>query len=476
MALPTNAVWEIRSLGSDTNGGGFVAGGTGTDFSQQNAANSGANNKSTTDAVANGTTTLTSATAAFTSAIVDNIIYLAGGSGSLVAGWYRVISFTNATTIVLDRTVAAGTGITMNIGGALAKIGTALSIVSTVGGNKFFVKADGTYQISANIVAGAGSYDGFGGVSGKIIGYSATRTDGGRPTVQLITNTGLTAFEFASGGGAGWQLWNFIIDCNSLGTSTGVKACSYGFTYNVKVINFTLAGIDVRSTTYPTIIDCETTGGTSAATGGFVADGNSSFQRCWSHNNACTGFKLSAAAYCVCCVSSNNTGASSDGFSYDYGNYFVDCVSYQNGRDGFRGNGYGIGNTVQGCIMAKNGAYGLRDGSGQLPATPWRDGNAFWSNTSGARNGYDDAANGNNVSSPYVTAHDVTLTADPFVNAASNDFSLNNNAGGGAACRAAGWPKVLAGGALTPSTYGDLGAYQHKDPTGVGSFIKGSVL
>jgi hypothetical protein len=475
LALPTNTVWEVRSLGSDTNGGGFIAGGAGFDYSQQNAANSGASDKSTTDAVANGTTTLTSATANFTANVVDNIIYLAGGSGSLTAGWYRVISRTNSTTITLDRTVAAGTGITMNIGGALATIGKPLTIAAAIGGNKYFVKADGTYQISANIVAGAGSYDGFGGVSGKIIGYSSSRTDGGRPTVQLITNTGLTAFEFASGGGAGWQLWNFNIDCNSLGTSTGVKICSYGFVYNVKVSNYTLAGIDVRSTTYPSVIDCEATGGTSAATGGICSDGASSIQRTWSHNNACTGFKLSTSAYCMCCIASNNTGASSDGFSFDYGNYFRDCISYQNGRDGLRGNGYGIGNSINACIMAKNTGYGLRDGSGQLPAVPWRDGNAYWSNTAGTRNGYDDAANGTNVVSPYVTAHDVILSADPFVNAASNDFALNSVTGGGAACRASRWPKTVANGAITSQDYGDMGAYQHLDAGSAAARLQGTL-
>lgn len=64
MSLSAATVFEVRpGAGNSTNGGGFVAGATGTDYSQQNNKNSGSTDKSTTDAVANGTTTITSATA-----------------------------------------------------------------------------------------------------------------------------------------------------------------------------------------------------------------------------------------------------------------------------------------------------------------------------------------------------------------------------------------------------------------------------
>jgi len=53
--------------------------------------------------------------------------------------------------------------------------------------------------------------------------------------------------------------------------------------------------------------------------------------------------------------------------------------------------------------------------------------NAYGSNTNGARNGIP------------VGTNDVTLTANPFNNAGSGDFSLNGTAGGGAACKGAGF-------------------------------------
>lgn len=53
----------------------------------------------------------------------------------------------------------------------------------------------------------------------------------------------------------------------------------------------------------------------------------------------------------------------------------------------------------------------------------------------------------------------IALTGDPFVDAANKDFRLNNTAGAGAACRAAGlgWLQYL-----------DLGAVQHQDSGGGG--------
>src|ERR1044071_3227921 len=124
MAITQGAVWEVRTAGSDTNGGGCATTvGTTTDYSQSNTKNTSGNNQSTTDAITAATTTLTSATASFTSAIIGNIIYLAGGSGSLTGAWYQVTARTNSTTVTIDRAPGVSTGVTMNIGGALATIG-----------------------------------------------------------------------------------------------------------------------------------------------------------------------------------------------------------------------------------------------------------------------------------------------------------------------------------------------------------------
>lgn len=84
--------------------------------------------------------------------------------------------------------------------------------------------------------------------------------------------------------------------------------------------------------------------------------------------------------------------------------------------------------------------------------------------------------NGTNINSninPSFISGVIPLTVDPCVAAATGDFRLNATAGGGAACRAAGFgafiidTAVLADGASTQSSL-DLGPVQHAD-SGSGS-------
>lgn len=74
---------------------------------------------SVTDAVTNGTTTITSATGGFTAAMVGSVVYL---SGPTTEKFVQVVSRTSANAIVVNTTVAAGTGITLRIGGALKQV------------------------------------------------------------------------------------------------------------------------------------------------------------------------------------------------------------------------------------------------------------------------------------------------------------------------------------------------------------------
>src|SRR5665213_333188 len=107
MALPSNSIWEVRVGGSDTNGGVVRPDTVVTDYTLQNSPQ-----VAVTNAVAIGTSTITSATGGFTSAMVGNGVYMAGGTGSLAPVMRYIVSVTNSTTIVVDSLVAAGTGIT----------------------------------------------------------------------------------------------------------------------------------------------------------------------------------------------------------------------------------------------------------------------------------------------------------------------------------------------------------------------------
>ena len=181
MAIGAACVWEVRTTGNDTNGGGYAGGGT--DWSQQDAAQ-----YSVTDGVTAGTTTITSATANFGTDVVGNVMYVQGGTGSVTAGWYQIISRTNATTIVVDRStgLTAGTGVTLKIGGAFATPGRLSNLL--VSGNRAWVKS-GTYTITTSTVGPSGPFYQSTSVAGSVEGYNSTRGD--RSTTQPELNAGL---------------------------------------------------------------------------------------------------------------------------------------------------------------------------------------------------------------------------------------------------------------------------------------------
>ena len=83
-----------------------------------------------------------------------------------------------------------------------------------------------------------------------------------------------------------------------------------------------------------------------------------------------------------------------------------------------------MNNIITGHVTA--GKYGINCNFGTQAANDrikqFMDYNGFYNNT-----------NNHNLLS--AGAHDVTITADPFVNAAGGDFSLNATAGAGAACK-----------------------------------------
>ena len=189
MAIASTCVWEVRTTGSDLSGGGFVAGG-GTDYSQQTAAQ-----LAVTDAVAAGTTTLTSATAGFTAAMVGNVVYLAGGTGALAGTRRQITAFNSSMSVVLDALVAAGTGITANVGGAVAS--PAVAAGASGQDNTIWVRA-GTYPVNLTLAvntAGARvslANTSFGEVQ-SLIGYGTTRGDfAARPLLQITTGNAST--------------------------------------------------------------------------------------------------------------------------------------------------------------------------------------------------------------------------------------------------------------------------------------------
>ena len=432
MALAAASVFEVRSAGTDTNGGGFVTGAAGTDYSQQDAKNTVGADISTTDAVANGTTTITSATGNFGTTIVGNIIYLQGGTGSLAAGWYQVTARASTTSITVDRTVAAGTGITMNIGGALKSLGGA-GVPTLVAGNKIYVKNDGAYSVtsaSTNVAGGCLSK----ALAIYIEGYNSARGDMGSPPV--FTASGINTFTFCTVNGSGAMVSNVSFDGASLTSSRG---------FLTRGIGYKLSAINCTNTAFAMSTDviyerCYSSGGSGVAfDGGFCID-------CVCTNNAGIGFSGLASSIYIRCISYANTGATGWGFrSATLGCIYINCVAYGNAKDGFNvltQNNFLFVN----CIAEGNTENGFEIVNIQAALVNC----AGYNNTSG------NTSLGTNVGVQNLGF--VTGSATFFTNAGTGDFSLNNTAGGGAVARAAGYPGIFPGGLTTG--YEDIGAAQ----------------
>lgn len=465
MAISVNTVLEVRSGGSDTNGGGFVTGASGTDWSQQDAAQ-----YAVADGVTAGTTTIISATANFGTDVVGNLIYVTGGTGSVTAAWYEIVSRTNSTTIVVDRStgLTAGTGVTLNIGGGLATPGQAGAI--KVAGNKIFIKYNATpYTLSsasAN-VAGGTIDDTTGGVDGTAqswwVGYDTTRTvlntDANRPTLK-IPAAGVSSVTVVNVGNVqGVNIVNLIVDGNSKTSIIGINNNFYfsgGLILRCKAINCTTYGIastDAAHSNAGSIVACEAT--TCSGTAAIYSASTNAVIACYSHDNTTHGFSL-AGGYVSDCIADSNSGGSSDGFTASSASpSFFNCVAYNNGRDGFRNSGgFTRSYLYLNCIAVSNAGYGFNNGSSAV------DGLIFilcatYSNTSGAFEATLTAKQGC-----------IALSGDPFTSSAGGDFSLNNTAGAGASCRAAGFPGVFPGG--TTTGYLSIGAVEPQASGGGG--------
>jgi hypothetical protein len=240
---------------------------------------------------------------------------------------------------------------------------------------------------------------------------------------------------------------NLVLDGNSLATYGVTQASSTApVVLNVKATGCTTYGFYCNGL----YRRCLATGNAA----GFNMLGGISAVECIAHANTGTGFTLAANSVAIYCLSYGNTGGGSHGFLGNAGgsSHLINCVAYDNDGDGFRiaFAGGAPGSMPRNCIFAGNGGYGFNYNSTGTPGSTTARNNAYYSNTSGARN---------NVP---AGIGDVTLTGDPFTNAAAGDFSLNNTAGAGAACRAAGIPGYLPGG--TTRGYQDIGAAQHADP------------
>jgi hypothetical protein len=449
MALSSAIVWDVRTAGSDNSGGGFVAGASGTDYSQQTAAQYSGTDLAV-DSVSN--TKVTSGSHTFVAADVGNLIQVTAGAGFTV-GFYQVVSVAGGAA-TLDRSPAATstTGGTWALGGALASPGKALG--ARVAGNTIWLRA-GNYPISsstANVSGGRLDFNITGSATARIrlIGYQTTRGDntGTKPVLQATIGS-ITVITLNNANSYN-SVENVEVDGNAQATVVGIAAqgrCNY--LLRCRVRNCTNYGITLNNN--PSALLCEVTGCTGGNVAAFALQTQSSLiWGCTSHDNAARGFDLSSTATLVNCLSYNNTGSNGYGFFVQNAqtNILQNCTAYGNAQDGvflFTGN---TDLHCINCLSANNSGYGFNHSSAQHALQLFNC--AAYSNTAGA---YPTSGS----STPQIIEGFVPLSASPFVNAAGGNFALNSTAGGGAAAKAAGIPGALPTGG---TGYADIGALQ----------------
>lgn len=131
------------------------------------------------------------------------------------------------------------------------------------------------------------------------------------------------------------------------------------------------------------------------------------------------------------------------------------CLAHGSTSHGFTVSGTFNPQVLLSCLATSNGGTAFALSTSPLLRTKLC---ASWNNTGGDYTG--DASQ-----------HDdfITLSADPFTNAAGLDFSLNSTAGGGALLKGVGWPQSFPG--LAGTSYPDIGAYQSQGGGGTTYFL-----
>lgn len=422
VASPTGATWSI-------------------DYSQQTTPRF-----TYTDLASAGTgLTVSSVLSPFGQQHVGNSLVITGGTNFNVGRYVIASIAATVATVVGPTNITTGAGAlgTGAMGGAIASIGQVGAVHRA--GNKVWAKT-GTYTISSassNVAGGCITLTAStGSTQTRLVGYGSVRGDNGtRPTFQA---SGISVFTVVTPGIA-TRVENVIVDGASLTTSRGINNNAVCTIYRCKVINCTSFGININ-TAGAQIILCEVTGMTSQP----ALQGLATFLGCVAHDNTSTGF--SGTGPCIDCVSVNNTGGSSRGFA----TYLEcnNCVAYGNGSDGFQADTAATKSPIAvNCISVNNGGFGYAavDANGQSAGLV---NCAVYNNTSGAVD--------TNLPTA-LTVGFITLTGSPFTNAAGLVFSLNNTAGAGTSCRAAGIPSASGlttlPGISTPA-YLDVGAAQ----------------
>jgi hypothetical protein len=353
-------------------------------------------------------------------------------------------------------------------GNAWATINKAATTAAA--GDTVHIKASATYTLtSAQTFTNSGN-----ATSGPIIyrGYTTTPgADDGRPLITSSTN-GITLFNISGKSMLKFQHLKFTHTAATRGHAFAVPS-AIGFSISITdcEIDGCLDGVAADNSTnwYIANLNVERCKIRTTRHGIYIF-GGSYIDHCLLYECGSNGVYVSKGAANPphqIVVSNSAFRDCSNGIEYSPDNSgglaVRACALYSNANHGIYKNS-NTANSLSVCnsIFYGNGGYGINIASGKVVEGE-NCTNAYGMNTIGDRNGWSTGIG------------DVPLTADPFTNAANNDFSLNTTAGGGAALRNAGFPGVSHFG----TGYADIGPLRHQDAggggTGIGVLVGGGL-
>lgn len=399
-------------------------------------------------------------------------VYVDGSAAP--TGFVGRITAVTTTTVTVSLSAKTGTPPTTNatartlvVGGAWKgpngadrfPINSANSSLTNVTGNlpRVNLKNDQTYVPTAQWSEGqafTGAY---------YEGYTTAFGDGGFAVVD--GGTGGASFNLLNvASGTPDIEYRYITFQNNGATGSSALVSGGGPSfYRCRFLNSRGNGFEGNSGNNQAVfVECEGSGCNQSnsvinGAGGAPFGGNSSsgnvLVRCYSHDNTaganCHGYAAGASGTIVDSIFAGNAGCgiNSGGVRVSIrGN-----VLYGNGSHGISISA-GVAHVINDNILVSNGI--LSGGYGINGTWMKARNNAFYNNTSGQ---YSTLVTGDKSA--------ITLTGSPFVSTSGlTPFQLNNTAGAGAACRAAGLGTYLVNGVVTALSAADVGALQHADP------------
>ena len=325
----------------------------------------------------------------------------------------------------------SNTGLTEGL--AFASLGKACA-TATTSGDRIYVKS-GTYTLTSTTNnANGGRFTIPIGV--RVEGYGTTPGDEG--AMPVISAGSLTSFTMATMTASfnvrPPMMRNIELNGNSQTSVTGL-GISGSFTFAVsKVICRSCTTGFSGAQGHTCVID---SAAISCGTGF-----SNIYQAVGCLARSCTSFGFSGIKNAAFCLANNNSNSGFYALN-TIGTSYLNCVSHGNTNYGFDIS-YDIG-IMANCIASSNSLHGYSIGTANNAGMMMYN-NANWNNTSGTNR--------------YTTTSEhgkIDLTADPYTNAASNNFTLNNNAGGGVLLRSAGFPGSMQSG---NTGFLDVGAFQ----------------